>query len=270
LINPAAAGVNFDGLSVSLLDRHQWIGMQGAPQTNTFSITKSFMSGPALGAFVANDSYGLMRDLYVRASFSYSSQIEKVNNRHVSLGIAFEGSQYSYDKSYDNPIVMADRGIRDAIPNALTYDVSMGFIFYGDKGFFSVSATNFLKRKVTSDSEPSYIYAMIDKKGQISRWMWLDISYLLKLSSKLNVEMDVTAKLIYKNRIWGGLSYRTPRALLALMGMNYKKYAFGYGFEYSLSKLMASTYGTHELFLSYNIPNNRKKRKNTPACPAYY
>ena len=69
-INPAYAGVH-EGISASLLWREQWVGFDGAPQTQMVSMHSPLADRSAsLGAVIYRDQLGISKE--TGAYFSYA------------------------------------------------------------------------------------------------------------------------------------------------------------------------------------------------------
>ncbi len=269
LLNPAAAGYNFQGLSFRLTDRHQWIGIPGAPQTQTFTFTNIVGGNHGIGIMLGRDKIGLQQRLAGQASYSFHSMVDRVNNRHLAFGIAAQVFQYTFTPAFSNPVAQMDRAFVNAITTKIFPNAALGALFYGDKGFFGISAFNLIKPQITSDFEPTTGYVTIGRKEKIKRNLFLELSYLLKIDGNFNYEMDVNAFLSFGSDFWIGTSYRTPSALLLLTGLNKGHLSFGYAFEYSFASVMLSSYGTHSVMLGYNIANQKPKR-TAIQCPAYF
>jgi type IX secretion system PorP/SprF family membrane protein len=75
-INPAYAGSR-GVLSIFGLHRTQWVGLDGAPVTNTFAISSPIKeSRLGLGLSFVNDRIGPTTDNKISADISYSSPLE--------------------------------------------------------------------------------------------------------------------------------------------------------------------------------------------------
>ena len=72
-INPAYAGSR-GGLSILGLHRSQWVGLRGAPRTQTFSIHSPVGDSKrvGLGLNIVNDEIFITNETYIDGSFSYT------------------------------------------------------------------------------------------------------------------------------------------------------------------------------------------------------
>ena len=71
VINPAYAGSK-ENLSVGILGRRQWEGLQGAPQTYTFNAHMPVGRKVGLGLSVIADQIGPVKEQNVNVDFSYT------------------------------------------------------------------------------------------------------------------------------------------------------------------------------------------------------
>src|ERR1700748_1446919 len=70
LINPAYAGSN-EVLSATALNRNQWVGFDGAPRTNTFSLHTPLKNKKInLGITFINDRYGITTQNKINAVYA--------------------------------------------------------------------------------------------------------------------------------------------------------------------------------------------------------
>jgi type IX secretion system PorP/SprF family membrane protein len=84
VINPAYAGSR-ETLSIFGLHRTQWVGLEGAPSTNNFSINSPIGRNVGLGLTVVNDKIGPADENNFAVDFSYGFNISE--NYKLSFGI---------------------------------------------------------------------------------------------------------------------------------------------------------------------------------------
>ncbi len=70
-------------------------------------------------------------------------------------------------------------------------------------------------------------------------------------------QVDATALVEYKQKLWGGLAYRTTADALSIMlgysgfGGKFKGLRIGYSYDLTMTKILSVSSGTHELQLNY-------------------
>jgi len=269
LANTAAAGATFFGTSVGLYGRQQWMGVPGAPRTGSVAATALINSDNAMGLIIGHDTYGYMKDISFRLSYAYHAKLSE--DARLSLGLGFEGSMYSFSPSFSDPVVLIDRINNLTVPSKFFPNFTAGFYYYSSKAYFGISASNIVKKKIGKEEAlPTQMFMIGGRVFPVSRKTNMDITYAFRLNDDLDIGYDLNAKLIFNDFFWTGLSYRSPKILMAMTGVNVGYWSFGYAFEWSLTKIMLGTYGTHEVMVSYNIPSKKLRSKSGPFCPAYH
>ena len=90
IINPAFVGHKSD-FNATLLARSQWVDVDGAPETITFSLNTRLTSGWGIGTSVIRDEIGLVdnTDLNIDVSYSVPLTDTSLLSFGVTGGIAF-------------------------------------------------------------------------------------------------------------------------------------------------------------------------------------
>jgi type IX secretion system PorP/SprF family membrane protein len=88
-------------------------------------------------------------------------------------------------------------------------------------------------------------------------------SVFLKSSDMLfkSLQMDITARVFYKEDYWAGLSYRTNDAIIVLLGLKYDKFYFGYSYDFTLTDMMNQSLGTMEFTLAVKFGESARRYK---------
>jgi type IX secretion system PorP/SprF family membrane protein len=72
-------------------------------------------------------------------------------------------------------------------------------------------------------------------------------------SDATSTQLDLNMLLLYKQKIWAGLSYRFSDAIAPMFGVNWPRgngnLKFGYSYDYSVSRFNQYSTGGHELVL---------------------
>ena len=145
-VNPAYAGSR-GVMSVFLLHRTQWVGLEGAPVTNTFAIhTPIEGSKIGLGLSVINDRIGISDENDISADISYT--INTSEDYKLSFGIKATANLLSVDFSRltlmpgDYPVVE-----QNSIDNRFTPNIGAGVYYHSDKTYFGLSVPHLLETK---------------------------------------------------------------------------------------------------------------------------
>ena len=97
-INPAYAG-SHEALSATVLARFQNVGLEGSPNTQTFSAHSPLLNKRvALGLLVIHDQLSVINQTGVHVSYAYRIPVSKKNNGVLSFGL--QGGLSMYNAEY--------------------------------------------------------------------------------------------------------------------------------------------------------------------------
>jgi len=290
LINPSFAGR--DGYStVNLTVREQWVGMSGAPSTYAASfqtriLKNSFISKSTsvrkkivkptkggkvgLGAYIFNDNNGIMKRTGMLIAYSYHIAMGRTGGvpNDLSFGLALKAYQFNVNTNgaiLDNP--------DDALLNSYDRtkyipDFNFGASFTTTKYYVGFAMTNILRGSLvfadtskTKDFQLGGYYLTGGYKFLLSPDWILEPSAFIKASDMFftSVQMDLTARVYYKEDYWAGLSYRTNDAIVMLMGLKYDRIYFAYAFDFTLTDIRKQSFGTHELSVAVKFGESARR-----------
>jgi type IX secretion system PorP/SprF family membrane protein len=289
LINPSFAGR--DGYTtVNLTVREQWVGMAGAPSTYAASfqtriLKNSFISKSTavrkklikptkggkvgLGGYIFNDNNGIMKRTGIQAAYSYHISMGRTEGipNDLSFGLALTAYQFAMNTEgliydVDDPLLNSyDRSI--FIP-----DFNFGASFTTSRYYVGFAMTNLLRGSLlfadtsgTKRSELGHFFLTGGVKFPLSRDWILEPSTFIKSSDMVfkSIQMDLTARVYYKDDYWAGLSYRTNDALIMLLGLKYDRFYFAYALDFTLTDIRRQSYGTHELSMAVKFGESARR-----------
>jgi type IX secretion system PorP/SprF family membrane protein len=295
LINPSLAGR--DGYtSVNVTARQQWVGLTGAPATYAASfqtriLKNSYISkstsvrrkivrptkggNVGLGGYIFSDRNGIMKRTGILLDYAYHLELGKTNGmpNYLSLGLAATFYQYAIDLSGD----LLLRDVDDDFLN--NYD---RVIYIPDFNFGASYTTTkyYIGFAMSSISRGSLLFANSgdNKRSELGHYFltggykigfssypdWvLEPSVLIKSSDMVlkAAQMDLTARVCYKEEYWAGLSYRTGDAMILLLGLKYDRFYFAYAFDMALTDIRKHSFGSHELTLAVKFGESARRYK---------
>ena len=289
LINPSFAGR--DGYTaVNLTVREQWVGMAGAPSTYAVSfqtrilkdsyiskytavkkkIIKPTKGGKVgLGGYVFNDNNGIMKRTGVQFAYAYHISMGRTGSipNDLSFGLALTAYQFAVNTNgliynHDDPLLNSyDRSV--FIP-----DFNFGASFTTSKYYLGFSMTNLFRgslliadTSITKRTELGNFYLTGGYKFPLSPDWILEPSAFIKASDMFlkSVQMDLTARVYYKEDYWVGMSYRTNDAIIAMFGLKYDRFYFAYAFDFTLTDIRKQSFGTHELSLAVKFGESARR-----------
>ena len=131
-INPAYAGTR-GVLSLTGLYRSQWIGLDGAPVTQTFNIHAPVANRVGLGLSVVNDEIGngTSQETYFDATFSYTIPVSNTGN--LSFGLKAGGQMLNIDLSrLQNIDPTFNTGSQVFVDNKFSPNFGLGIYFHSN------------------------------------------------------------------------------------------------------------------------------------------
>lgn len=261
-INPAYAGSR-GVMSVFALHRTQWVGLDGAPVTNTASInTPLNNSNLGLGISIINDKIGPTDENTISADLSYT--IPTSETFKLSFGIKATGNLFSLDASKLNPVV-SDPSIRN-YNNKFTPNIGAGVYLHSDKVYVGLSVPNFIESNRYDDNEVAIFKEKIN--FYLITGYVFDLNYnvkfkpalLTKIVTGAPAQVDISGNFLFSDKFTVGVAYRWSAAVSAMVGFQVTDGLYiGYGYDLETTKLANYNAGSHEVFLRYEIFKNNNK-----------
>jgi len=259
VINPAIAGTA-DYYQIRSNHRFQWVGLTDPPMTNTLSIYGPHTKMPmGFGAYFYNDVTGPTSRTGLTGAYAYNIALkEKIR---LSFGINLGLMQYKLDGNQLSPKDLSDLALQNSVTSAYVPDACVGIYLYADEFYAGFSTGQLFNNKLKLYEEKnglnklkSHFYLTGGYRYQIGRNYLLEPSVIFKGTSPKVFTFDVSARLIYKNTFWGGLSFRLKDAFSVLLGYSFdEKFSFGYSYDLGVTSLRNYNSGSHELMIAYRF-----------------
>lgn len=261
-VNPAYAGSR-ETLSVFLLHRNQWVGLDGAPVTNNVSLnTPLGDSNFGLGFSVVNDKIGPTTENQISADLAYFIQISE--NYKLSFGIKGTANLFNLDVNKLNIYDQNDPQFQN-LDSEFTPNIGAGMYLFSDKTYFGVSVPNLFETKHFDDNEVAitrekmHFYVISGHVFEISPSLKFKPALLTKIVEGAPLQADITANFLINDKLTLGAAYRWSAAVSALIGFQISDSWFiGYGYDMETTKLSNYNSGSHEIFLRYELFNNSR------------
>lgn len=290
LVNPSVAGC--DGRTiVNLAARKQWMGFaKYTPSSYLISLqgrilksSYSLKAGPrgnvyrkgrqgrvGLGAIVYHDENGAIER--TGAQFSYAYHIF-IRNSQLSLGLTGNIFQYRINSDraqLKDPEIDPLNGLIGK--STLVPDAGIGINYMTEKYHVGVAVAQVfqstLKIGNNADFQSSeeikllrHYYILADYRIVIpNRPDWeVEPSTMILLNEMLKMQADLTLKAYYNRQYWFGLSGRTSGDLIIMAGMKFKRYYFGYSYDYGFNGIAQYTYGSHEICITAKFGDTARR-----------
>jgi type IX secretion system PorP/SprF family membrane protein len=185
----------------------------------------------------------------------------------LSFGLAL--TAYQFNINTDGLIFdAADPLLNSYDRSVFIPDFNFGASFSTSRYYAGFAMTNILRGSLifadtsnNRNSELGNFFITGGVKFPISTDWTIEPSAFIKSSDMFfkSMQLDITARVRYKEDYWAGLSFRTNDALILLLGFNYDRYHFGYAFDFTLTDIRKQSFGTHEITLAVKFGESARR-----------
>jgi type IX secretion system PorP/SprF family membrane protein len=284
--NPAYAGSQ-DVLSIVGLHRHQWVGIEGAPITQTLSVHSPLKNDRvALGLNLMRDQIGRNTTYDINTNYAYRLPM-KDGKSHLAFGLMAGVTNFRANFNQDTEFDYYDdfdfAFIANPTPNYWMFNVGAGVYYQAPKWFVGFSVPQLLNNDLRREGfTPNQV-----KWAQQYRHYFLTAGAVIHLSPKIDFrpiflwknvgmffeknqngelvsapnEIDIDASFLFNKRVWLGAAFRT-----AVEGNSsfdsfdlWAQYIFnsglrlGIAYDYALTPLQGPSGGSYELMVGYDF-----------------
>ncbi len=261
-INPAYAGTH-DDMSMTGIIRSQWVGMSGSPNTQVFSIHSPLRRDKvALGININHDHIGVTGSTVISPTYAYRLHFE--NEAVLSMGVQGSFINYKSELTALRPENSGDVVFAQD-ENRWLMNFGFGLYYYSDKFYVGASIPTLMDRHFSKDD---LIEAKMDRHYYLTSGYVFDLDKHFKLKPSFLVRyvegsyatIDLNATLYYNHLFGIGLSYRAKESASALFQLFVNdELIIGYAFDYVVSDIRLSTFGSHEIMVNYRFGWNKKR-----------
>lgn len=293
-INPAFSGIE-DAVSLNIGFRRQWAAIEEAPVTYYAGFNGSLSSlknvkqskrtlrksvprfykklknepgsvNHGVGLYVSGESYGPFRETSVFFTYSFMYQLNKEYLLAIGISSEYANQRFVSDKValYTPDLDEVYQNYADAPANISCLNINGGVVLYGKNIFIGYSLHQLASIQLSGNNFEEagnyglYHFLSGGYNAVLSPQLILQPSTLVKYNRMYNWQVDVVAKLKYRNLIWGGLSWRYENAVGLIFGFQIEKgLLLNYSYEYPTGEINSYAKGTHELVLGYRLFTDR-------------
>ena len=261
-INPAYAGSR-GALSMFALHRTQWVGLEGAPVTNTVSMnTPLNSSNLGLGISLINDKIGPTHENTISADISYT--VPTSETYKLSFGVKATANLFDLDESRLTPAQAGDPSLQNY--NTFSPNIGAGIYLHSDKAYVGLSIPNFIETNRYDDNEVAIFkekinyYLIAGYVFDFTDSIKFKPAFLSKMTEGAPLQIDVSGNFMINEKFVIGVAYRWSAAMSAMVGFQVSDGMYiGYGYDQETTNLENYNSGSHEIFLRYEIFKNNGK-----------
>lgn len=271
-VNPGYTGTR-NALNMVFLSRLQWVGLDGAPKTNTFSMHTPIANNKmGVGFSVVADNIGPVKNSYIALDYAY-----KVNlSPSLILSMGLKGGIYNYYAGLQgvdlgNP--NADPSFNGNLEQKMQPNAGVGFYLYSNRYYAGFSVPSIIEASLsdyqTASSAPNslkrHYFLMAGYVFDMGSDWKFKPSFIEKIVTGSPLSTDLTAHFIYQNTYWMGMTYRVGDAISLLLEMQVtRQLLVGYSYDYTLSNISSYSNGSHEIVISYDFDGFMKNKVKSP------
>ena len=265
-VNPAYAGSR-GVMSAFVLHRTQWVGLDGAPVTNTASVhTPISGSNFGIGLSIINDRIGISDENNIAVDVSYT--VKTSEDYKLSFGLKLTANLLSVDFNRLTLKKPGDYAISQQynINSRFSPNIGAGIYYYSDKTYVGLSVPQFLETRQYDDNSTSvatekmHFYLIAGRVFDISDQVKFKPAALTKLVSGAPLQVDLSANFLFNEKLTLGVAYRWSAAMSAMVGFQISdSWNIGYGYDLETTRLANYNSGSHEIFLRYELFRNYDK-----------
>lgn len=267
-INPAYAGSRDVG-SFFGLHRSQWVGFPGAPRTTELSFhTPIKAKRLGLGGFIYHEAIGPINQFSMAGDMSYTLELE---HSKLAFGLQLSLDYYDFDPTKVNLKNQNDIEFT-RLTDRVTPNVGTGIYWYSDKYYLGLSVPYLLQNSVLDlvkgDTE---VQTAVVKRVQhyhlmggyvfdLNKDIKFKPAFITKIVQGSPLQLDLSANFMFNEKFVLGAAWRWSAAVSALAGVQFNdRWFLGYSFDYETTEIQRYSYGSHEVFLRYELIPGRKR-----------
>ena len=263
-VNPAYAGSR-GHMSIAGLYRSQWVGLDGAPKTQTFNLhTPLGYRGAGLGFSIVNDQIGPTSETYFDLDFSYTLQLAKESR----LSFGLKASAHLLDIRYSelNQDVTNPGGpdptLQQDIRNRFSPNIGGGVYYHTERFYVGLSVpriletSHFDESSLSTAKEQMNFYLITGYVFDLSAFWKFKPALLVKATQGAPLQLDLSANFMYNDKFIMGLAYRWDAAFSAMAGFQISPaFLLGVAYDREISELGQAVFndGSFEIILRYDF-----------------
>lgn len=262
-INPAYAGCK-DALSTTMLVRKQWTGIQGSPQTSTFSFHAPIINKSiGIGGYLFSETIGPKKINGAYGTYSYRI---KIKNGNLALGLGTGIMNYQFNWNDVNFKDGGDVNAYSTTSNKTVFDFTSG-LYYQTRSFYTgLSATHLNHATIFTfnatdtsglslDTRLKFqLFYTIGKGFKIGEDYIINPSFVVKYYGTKLPSVDANINFNIKRKLWLGVSFRSSYGFVFFSQYSINnQFRIGYCIDKGFNKIGLVSGLSHEIMLGYDF-----------------
>lgn len=263
-INPAYAGSR-DALSMVALGRWQWVGVDGAPNTQSFAIHSNVgKTGLALGGNFCHEGIGPNSNFTGQLTIGYHVKLKLGKLSFAARAGVFHSV---LDKNQLNFNQINDPTNSGGFTSATVPTFDFGMYWYTKNFYVGAGANNIYAGRIDFNVNADYVVHQLTQHFYLHGGAAFEVhpNFVLKPSAMLRYvinapfSFDVNFSVLMYKILWVGVTYRFNNSVAFLLELNPLDWLrIGYSFDFTYTST-AFRKGSHEVFLGFDFNVHTKK-----------
>lgn len=261
-INPAYAGSR-GHLSLAGLYRAQWVGLEGAPETQTFNIHSPIgYKGIGLGLSFVNDVIGPTSETFLDLDISYTIDLDFDKKLSFGLKPSINLLDVRFSELNQDTAQGADPTLQQNIDNRFTPNIGAGIYYHTDKFYAGLSVpriletTHFEESSLSTARERMNFYFITGYVFELNPFLQFKPALLTKLVEGAPLQVDISANFMLNEKFIAGVAYRWDAAFSGLFGFRVSdEFLIGLAYDREVTALGGTAFndGSFEIILRYDF-----------------
>lgn len=265
-VNPAYTGSR-GHLTILSLYRDQWVGIEGAPKTLTFGIDAPVGENDGIGLSFIQDQLGPSTETYIDANYAHSIFLNRYGDRlsfGLKAGVRFFNLDWSKGR-FQNPEAVFNENVN----SRLLPTIGAGIFYFSDRAYLGLSTPNILQGEHYEEveeaeaTEKTHLFLIGGYVFDLNPFLKFKPAFFVKYVSGSPLSADISASILYNEKLTLGVNYRLDESIGALLGYQISnRLNIGYAYDYNTNDLVNYNTGTHEVFLRFQLISKDYKLKS--------
>ncbi len=268
-VNPGYTGSR-GHLSIAALHRSQWVGLDGAPVTQTFNIHSPIgYRGVGLGLSVVNDQIGPTSETYFDVDFSYT--VYTSDEGRLSFGLKASGHLLDVRFSELNQLA-PDQSLQQDIDNKFSPNIGAGVYYHTQRYYAGLSVPRFLQTThfksgvaPSTAKERMNFYFITGYVWDLNPSLKFKPTLLTKVVQGAPLQVDLSANFMLSEKFILGAAYRWDAAFSGMLGFNISDgILLGMAYDRETTDLGSASFndGSFEVILRYDFIKTKGNLKS--------
>ncbi|WP_396633741.1 type IX secretion system membrane protein PorP/SprF [Maribacter sp. R86514] len=267
-VNPAYAGSR-GHISIGALHRSQWVGLDGAPTTQTINVHSPIgYRGVGLGLSIVNDEIGPTSETNFDIDFSYT--VYTSTEGRLSFGLKASANLLDVRFSELNQYT-TDPTLQQDIDNRLSPNIGAGVYYHTQRFYAGLSVPRFLETShfqetnLSTAKEQMNLYLITGYVWDLNESLKFKPALLTKVVQGAPLQVDLSANFMLNEKFILGAAYRWDAAFSGMAGFNVSnKFLIGLAYDKETTDLGNTAFndGSFEIIFRYDFIMTKNNLKS--------